>query len=166
MLHNVHNHISYDFLSLKSTRIISINSTKHMMNESMVRRNCCSNTQACTPRHAVFIMTEPSNTVKFNVGGRIFEVLRDTVLLRPSSTLGQMVKWQGRSTAKPIFIEGNSDLFPLMLYFLRFGKIYISITISKRAVLCEAAAFKLGVTPDDVAQDLPPRVNAFKTDQA
>jgi hypothetical protein len=90
-----------------------------MMNESMVRRNFCSNTQACTPRHAVFIM-----------------------------------------------IEGHSDLFPLMLDFLRFGKIYISITISKRAVLCEAAAFKLGVTPDDVAQDLPPRVNAFKTDQA
>mmetsp|Transcript_88624 Transcript_88624/g.255584 ORF Transcript_88624/g.255584 Transcript_88624/m.255584 type:complete len:245 (+) Transcript_88624:99-833(+) len=97
--------------------------------------------------------TELGPIVKFNVGGRIFEVLREpTLSLHPNSLLNSLA--EEHTGDDPIFVEANPDLFQYMLDFLRHRKISIPRTVSKAAVQQEAAKLGLpGIQGEDIKQD-------------
>eukprot|EP00438_Fugacium_kawagutii_P003810 Skav230257 [mRNA] locus=scaffold3387:75988:77452:+ [translate_table: standard] len=59
-----------------------------------------------------------SDLVTFNVGGKIYQVLREpTLSLHPNSLLTQMAEDQKDDT--PIFVEGDQDLFKFVIDYHR-----------------------------------------------
>jgi hypothetical protein len=94
------------------------------------------------------------DTVKFNVGGRHFEVSRNLIEQNPDTMLAKMISetWDNEPD-KPMFIDRDGDLFAQVLNYLRYGSIelpvsiptamfhreldYYSITGSKRSVTQE-----------------------------
>mmetsp|Transcript_73995 Transcript_73995/g.207703 ORF Transcript_73995/g.207703 Transcript_73995/m.207703 type:complete len:192 (+) Transcript_73995:55-630(+) len=97
-----------------------------------------------------------SDTVKFNVGGRVFEVLREpTLSLHPGTLLSTLA--DEHSGDDPIFVEANPELFPYILEYLRSRSIHIPLTVSKGAVLAEASRLGLkSLAEGDVKQDVAP----------
>eukprot|EP00928_Gymnodinium_smaydae_P013788 TRINITY_DN15000_c0_g5_i1.p1 TRINITY_DN15000_c0_g5~~TRINITY_DN15000_c0_g5_i1.p1 ORF type:complete len:289 (+),score=43.76 TRINITY_DN15000_c0_g5_i1:61-867(+) len=95
------------------------------------------------------------NTVKFNVGGKHFEVLYEpTLTLHRDSLLHQLA--ENAADGEEIFVEADSDLFQYMLNYHRHRKIYIPFTVSKDAVLREAQILGLPVRDEDIIQQTPP----------
>ena len=64
-----------------------------------------------------------SNTVKFNVGGRHFEVGRDLVDKYSDSVLATLVSdtWQ-EDPEETVFIDRNGDTFAYVLDSMRYGR--------------------------------------------
>eukprot|EP00438_Fugacium_kawagutii_P011325 Skav205080 [mRNA] locus=scaffold142:524896:536954:- [translate_table: standard] len=81
-----------------------------------------------------------SDLVAFNVGGKIYQVLREpTLSLHPNSLLTQMA--EGQKDDKPIFVGGNQELFQYVIDY-RDRTVILPITVAIDAVLHEA--FRLG----------------------
>ncbi|CAE8618877.1 unnamed protein product [Polarella glacialis] len=90
-----------------------------------------------------------SETVKFNVCGKMFEVLRQpTLSLHPNSILSQLAEESDGS--QPIFVEANPELFQYILDFHRHRKILVPITVSTAAILREAQLLGVRVTLADI----------------
>lgn len=69
------------------------------------------------------VESAPSNTVKFNAGGQIFEVLREpTLSLHPKCLLWQLAEDYHDAT-EPIFVEVDGDIFKHILNYLRYRKV-------------------------------------------
>ena len=68
------------------------------------------------------IMTT-TNTIKFNVGGRPFEVSRDLMEEHSETMLGKLVSeaWQA-DPEEPVFIDRDGDIFAHVLNYLRYGR--------------------------------------------
>ncbi|KAL7529259.1 hypothetical protein ACHAXR_004829 [Thalassiosira sp. AJA248-18] len=64
------------------------------------------------------------STIKFNVGGRHFEVSRALVDQHPDAMLGKLVSdaWQ-EDPEETVFIDRNGDTFAYVLDYLRYGSI-------------------------------------------
>eukprot|EP00435_Cladocopium_sp_Y103_P047792 s687_g14.t1 len=93
-----------------------------------------------------------SDLVTFNVGGKIYQVLREpTLSLHPNSLLTQMAEDQ--KDDKPIFVEGDQDLFKFVIDYHRDRKVHLPINISKSAVLHELKRFGLEATEDQIVED-------------
>jgi len=93
-----------------------------------------------------------SDLVTFNVGGKIYQVLREpTLSLHPNSLLTQMAEDQ--KDDKPIFVEGDQDLFKFVIDYHRDRKVHLPINISKSAVLHELKRFGLEATEDQLVED-------------
>lgn len=73
-----------------------------------------------TPHFSIMTTT---NTVKFNVGGRHFEVSRDLMEKHFETMLGRLVSeaWQ-QDPEEPVFIDRNGDTFAYVLDYLRYGR--------------------------------------------
>eukprot|EP00435_Cladocopium_sp_Y103_P046768 s687_g13.t1 len=93
-----------------------------------------------------------SDLVTFNVGGKIYQVLREpTLSLHPNSLLTQMAEDQ--KDDKPIFVEGDQDLFKYVIDFHRDRKVILPITVSTDAVMRELKRFGLEATESQIVQD-------------
>ena len=64
-----------------------------------------------------------TNTIKFNVGGRSFEVSRDLIEKHSETMLGKLVSeaWQA-DPEEPVFIDRDGDIFAHVLNYLRYGR--------------------------------------------
>ena len=64
-----------------------------------------------------------TNTIKFNVGGRPFEVSRDLMEEHSETMLGKLVSeaWQA-DPEEPVFIDRNGNIFEYVLDYLRYGR--------------------------------------------
>jgi hypothetical protein len=86
-------------------------------------------------KHPHFTNNMPDNntaTVKFNVGGRAFEVSRSLLDKYSDTVLGRMVSETWHEDAeKPVFIDRNGDLFSQVLDFMRYGSIELSSATPK-----------------------------------
>mmetsp|Transcript_67983 Transcript_67983/g.196995 ORF Transcript_67983/g.196995 Transcript_67983/m.196995 type:complete len:314 (+) Transcript_67983:88-1029(+) len=92
-----------------------------------------------------------AETVRFNVGGRVFEVLREpTLSLHPECVLNMLDEISG---GEPIFVEADPDLFPYILQYLRSRRVRIPITVSTKAVLAEALKLGLAIQENDIERD-------------
>lgn len=62
-------------------------------------------------------------TVKFNVGGRHFEVSRGLIEEHSDSVLGKLVSdaWTADPTAA-LFVDRDGDIFAHVLNYLRYGR--------------------------------------------
>ena len=70
-----------------------------------------------------FSITTTTNTIKFNVGGKHFEVSRDLMEKHSETMLGRLVSeaWQ-QDPEEPVFIDRNGDTFAYVLDYLRYGR--------------------------------------------
>lgn len=90
--------------------------------------------------------------MKFHVGGRIFEVLREPMLsLHPGSLLHALADEHLGDDA--IFVEANPDLFQYMLEHMRNRKIHIPRCVPRAAVLLEAAKLGFMLVNQEVEQE-------------
>jgi hypothetical protein len=64
-----------------------------------------------------------NNTIKFNVGGKHFEVSRDLIEAHSETMLGKLVSdaWQA-DPEETVFIDRNGDIFAHVLDYLRYGR--------------------------------------------
>jgi hypothetical protein len=63
-------------------------------------------------------------TVKFNVGGKHFEVSRNLIEQDPTTTLAKMISktWE-KQPGEPMFIDRDGEKFAYVLDYLRYGSI-------------------------------------------
>ena len=89
----------------------------------------------------------PHQTVKFYVGGKIFETARTLIDQHEDTMLARLVSdtWQ-EDPHKPVFIDRNGDIFALVLDYLRYGSIVLPITISKEMFIRDLDFY--GIVPD------------------
>mmetsp|Transcript_13460 Transcript_13460/g.28554 ORF Transcript_13460/g.28554 Transcript_13460/m.28554 type:complete len:202 (+) Transcript_13460:102-707(+) len=73
-----------------------------------------------------------ADTVRFNVGGRHFEVSRALVDEHSNTVLGKLVSdtWNG-DPAKAVFIDRSGDIFAHILEYIRYGSIELPITVPR-----------------------------------
>ena len=76
--------------------------------------------------------------VKFNVGGKRYEVARSLISMYPKSLLAKAAfsPWN-QDNDEEIFIERDGDRFRFVLDYLRDGTVYIPATVAKEAVLLD-----------------------------
>lgn len=82
-------------------------------------------------------------TVVFDVGGRLFRVLRQTVQTRPSALLASLTDDLGTDSSRPIFIDANPDRFSYILDWYRYGEMFIPNDSTVDAVRRDARFFLL-----------------------
>lgn len=72
------------------------------------------------------------DTVKFNVGGRHFEVSRALIDQHPDTMLAKMISetWE-KEPDNPIFIDRDGDMFDHVLNYVRYGSIDLPISIPR-----------------------------------
>jgi len=80
-------------------------------------------------------------TVVFDVGGRLFRVLRQTIQTRPSALLASLVDDLGTDSSRPMFIDANPDRFSYILDWYRYGEMFIPNDSTIEAVLRDARFF-------------------------
>ena len=94
-------------------------------------------------------MTE---TVKFNVGGTIYEVSRSLLERYPDTMLAKSAskRWQEDSMSE-IFIERDGDLFRHVLSYLRDGRVVLPLTASREGLMLELHYYGLdGVEKENI----------------
>ena len=98
-------------------------------------------------------MTE---TVKFNVGGTIYEVSRSLLERYPDTMLAKSAskRWQEDSMSE-IFIERDGDLFRHVLSYLRDGRVALPLTASREGLMLELQYYGLdGVEKENIDDSL------------
>ncbi len=96
-----------------------------------------------------------SDTVKFNVGGRLFEMLRvPTLAHHPNSVLSQLA--EDHDAPQPIFVEASPDLFQFIVDYHRHNQVHIPVTVTVAALLREAEVLGVPLTSNDIVQEAPP----------
>ena len=94
--------------------------------------------------------TDSSTTVKFNVGGRFYEISKSLLARFPDTVLAKKAK----SASSPIFIDRDSDRFAFCLDYMRDnGKVYLPETISKMALLEELRLLGFGIDETKILSD-------------
>ena len=94
-------------------------------------------------------MTE---TVKFNVGGTIYEVSRSLLKRYPDTMLAKSAskRWQEDSMSE-IFIERDGDLYRHVLSYLRDGRVVLPLTASREGLILEFQYYGLdGVEKENI----------------
>ena len=99
-------------------------------------------------------------TVRFNVGGTIYEVSRSLLEQHPNTMLARMVSktWLGEEEDnerkdEPLFIDRDGERFCYVLDFMRDGPtVSLPVTISKEGFLKDLDYFGFdNVIPDDIS---------------
>ncbi|KAL3789350.1 hypothetical protein HJC23_006504 [Cyclotella cryptica] len=88
-------------------------------------------------------------TVKFNVGGRHFEVSRALIEQNPDTMLAKMITdtWE-KDPDKRLFIDRDGDKFAHVLDYLRYGSIELPPTIPQAMFKRELDYY--GILADDL----------------
>jgi hypothetical protein len=104
-----------------------------------------------------------AGTVKFNIGGQVYDVSRSMLDQHPDTMLSKSASklWQSNPESE-IFIERNGFRFQYVLDFLRDGSVRLPITECKDAFIKEleyyGVAFdkaKIDVTKEQLAASVP-----------
>lgn len=81
-------------------------------------------------------------TVNFDVGGKKYRVSKSQIDLHPNTMIAKLVSDQWHQDAEnEIFIDRDGTLFQFVLNYLRDGKVYLPITVSKAALMEELRYF-------------------------
>ncbi|KAL7550118.1 hypothetical protein ACHAWF_013354 [Thalassiosira exigua] len=90
-------------------------------------------------------MTSLPTSIKFNVGGRHFEVSRDLIEQQPDSMLGTTVSghWHP-DREKTIFIDRNGDIFAQVIEYLRYGCVVLPTSVPKEMFVRDLDYYGLG----------------------
>eukprot|EP00931_Biecheleriopsis_adriatica_P108419 TRINITY_DN82741_c0_g1_i1.p1 TRINITY_DN82741_c0_g1~~TRINITY_DN82741_c0_g1_i1.p1 ORF type:complete len:212 (+),score=46.42 TRINITY_DN82741_c0_g1_i1:45-680(+) len=94
-----------------------------------------------------------AQTIKFNVGGEVFEVAQDLIRNSGDNFLSSMLERWSHDASEPHFIDRDAQLFRFLLAWLRDKSIVLPLTASKAAVLKEAEYFNLPIQSSDIHVD-------------
>jgi hypothetical protein len=89
-----------------------------------------------------------SPTLNIDVGGKIFKVLRSTIMKYPESTLARVIS--GKDTDNMIisnnvfFFDRNPDYFSVLLDFMRLDKLFIPPNLSEEQLADEIEFWRMG----------------------
>lgn len=98
----------------------------------------------------------PSETVSFNVGGRIFQVRRSLLEGFPNTVLARSVSKEWHEGGEPIFIDRDADRFRYCLDFMRDGQVQLMHPESPEALLKELEYYGFeNVNPKDIILKFP-----------
>lgn len=86
--------------------------------------------------------SEGPPTVVFNVSGRHYEVLKQTIRGRPQTKLARLLD-DNAGSGRPIFVDANPDRFVHILDWYRLGEIYLPADCPLGGVLCDARLLAL-----------------------
>jgi hypothetical protein len=89
-------------------------------------------------------------TVKFNVGGKHFEVSRALIDEHPDTMLAKMISeaWEKKNDEDtPLFIDRDGDIFSHVLNYLRYGSIDLPLCVPETMFQRELDYY--GITPQD-----------------
>jgi hypothetical protein len=86
--------------------------------------------------------TDACSTVKFNVGGRLYEVSRSLIEKFPSTVLARMTSetWQ-KDPEATLFIDRDSDRFRFCLDYMRDGEVWLPLNAPKEGILLDLDYF-------------------------
>lgn len=73
-------------------------------------------------------------SARFNVGGRLYGVLRPLLERYPKTLLAQMAE---QSPNQPIYVAGDGDRFEYVLNYMRDGVVYLPAAVSKKSLLVD-----------------------------
>jgi len=92
-----------------------------------------------------------TDTVTFDVGGKQYKVARTLLEAHPNSMLAIMAskRWDGDGDKK-LFVERDCERFRLCLDYMRDGRVYLPVTISKMAFLADMEYYGIDVNEDAV----------------
>jgi hypothetical protein len=98
--------------------------------------------------------TRHNQTVRFNVGGTLFEASRSLFNrgTRESAVLSQLITdhVQDNNHDDAIFIDRDGEIFRHILQFLRYGRVSLPLMISKTAFLRDLEFYGIHVPVEDV----------------
>lgn len=86
---------------------------------------------------AIGAMDNTGQTVRFNVGGDIYEVSRSLLSDHPTTLMAKIASktWQQDGLDQPYFIDGDGERFRYCLDYMRRGRVYLPLTVSKGSLL-------------------------------
>ena len=107
------------------------------------------------------------DTVKFNVGGKHFEVSRALIDARPESMLAKMISetWE-QDPESPMFIDRDGDLFALVLNYLRYGSIELPVTVPQAMFQRELDYYAVSAADGSVTQEKKKTVGELMDEMA
>lgn len=101
--------------------------------------------------------------MKFNVGGKSFEVSRSLLrVINPNTLLGKRVEeqWQ-EDPEEEIFFERDGSIFKLVLCFLRDGKVDLPMTVTKEMLVTELNFYGIDYQDDYIREKPYPLSKCF-----
>ena len=93
-------------------------------------------------------------TMKFNVGGKSFEVSRSLLkTIDPNTLLGEKVEeqWQ-EDPEEDIFFERDGSIFKFVLGYLRDGKVDLPMTATKEMLVTELEFYGINYEEDRIRE--------------
>ncbi|MES1921675.1 hypothetical protein MHBO_003206 [Bonamia ostreae] len=137
--------------SKKNKSVPDINSIKiQKSNQEISPQNSVENILSSIKK----INSDSSNIVTLNVSGKIFHVHSQTLEKHPDSTLGILaVSGYFEKNKKPLFLDRDNTLFPLILSFYRNGNIRLPKNVSKKALFDEISYFKLPIKFSEILEE-------------
>lgn len=94
---------------------------------------------------------EQTSTIKFNVGGKLYEVSKSLLKRFPDTLLGQKASDESET---PIFIDRDPDRFAYCLDYMRDGgKLHLPEVITKSSILQELRYFGFGDIDESLIND-------------
>lgn len=94
-------------------------------------------------------------TVTFNVGGQLYEISRDIIMEFPDSLLAKLAcgkQWHHDPT-KAIFLNGDGRRFRFCLDYMRSGRVYLPLSVSKKAVLSDFDYYGIVIDEHEINAD-------------
>lgn len=99
-----------------------------------------------------------SETVMFDVGGKIYKVSHSLLEQHSETVLAKLVddKWLADSDkGKPVFIDRNEIAFEYVLDYLRYGSVELPPNIMMSTVTRELDYYGIDIVEDTIKQDSP-----------
>ena len=97
-----------------------------------------------------------SETVTFDVGGKMYKVSRSLLGQHPETVLAKLVddKWLD-DPSKAVFIDRNGIVFEYVLDYLRYGSVELPPNIMMSTVTRELDYYGIDIVEDTIKQDSP-----------
>jgi hypothetical protein len=109
----------------------------------------CSQNNKAAPTEKEIAM---SKTVRFNVGGKVYEVSRSLLEQHPNTMLARMIgkHWQSEEN-DILFIDRNGERFQCVLDCMRDRQVHLPVTVDKAAFLVDLGyyGFDADFQPDE-----------------
>lgn len=101
---------------------------------------------------------EDVGTAVFNVGGRHFEVLKQTIEACPTTLLASLLEDIGTDSERPIFVDANPDRFAHILDWYRYGEMFTGESCPVGGLISDARFFLLpdSITINGSSHDIRP----------
>ena len=105
-----------------------------------------------------------TETIKFNIGGKHFEVSRDMLETNhPDTMLARIAseKWQEDPEAE-IFIDRDGSIFNFVLSYLRDDEVHLPLTTSKEMIIKELAYYGIDFEESKIHEKILNKARGLK----